>query len=66
MFKIMVEAHGTPSQVIDFLQMIASKGYYLIHYEINGRWHILAEYAFIHESKLEHYGATVLASYLRP
>ena len=62
----MVEVHGTPYATIDFLQMVASKDYYLTNYEINGRHHTLAEYAFIHESKLEQYGATLLASYLRP
>lgn len=62
----MVEVHGTPFQTLNFLKMIASKGYLLFHYEINGRYHQLCEYAFIHETRLERYDASLLANYLRP
>lgn len=60
----MIEIHGTPKEAVEMLHLFSSKGYLLFHYEINGRRHHLCEYAFIHDSKLEHYGATYLARYL--
>lgn len=60
----MIEIHGTPLQNLQLLQMFSSKGYLLFNYEINGRARTLCEYAFIHQSRLETYGATLLAKYL--
>uniref|UniRef100_A0A0N4VZF8 DUF1266 domain-containing protein n=2 Tax=Haemonchus TaxID=6288 RepID=A0A0N4VZF8_HAEPC len=46
------------------LRDIGSQGYWMYSYEINGAWHNLCEYSFIHESAFNQYGVTPLAKYL--
>ncbi|GMT07366.1 hypothetical protein PENTCL1PPCAC_29540, partial [Pristionchus entomophagus] len=64
--QIMVEIHeiaDTPK----ILRAVANAGFLLQKYELNAFWMSrgLCEYSFIHESCLEKYGATFLASYLK-
>ncbi|PIO69455.1 hypothetical protein TELCIR_08716, partial [Teladorsagia circumcincta] len=39
--QILIEIHGTPSETVWLLREIASQGYWLYSYEINGAWHHL-------------------------
>ncbi|ETN69052.1 hypothetical protein NECAME_01162 [Necator americanus] len=64
LFQIMIEIHGTPAEMVTLLTKISRQGYWLYSYEINGAWHNLCEFSFIHESAFERYGATPLAKFL--
>ncbi|KAE9413226.1 hypothetical protein Angca_001242, partial [Angiostrongylus cantonensis] len=56
--KIMIEIHGTPYETATLLRLISNHGYWLYSYEINGAWHSLCEFSFIHESAFTRYDAT--------
>ncbi|CAJ0592620.1 unnamed protein product [Cylicocyclus nassatus] len=63
--QIMVEIHGrNTSQVAILLQKISLHGYWLFSHEINGGYHKLCEYSFIHESAFDRYKAIPMAKYL--
>ncbi|KAF8370839.1 hypothetical protein PRIPAC_77268 [Pristionchus pacificus] len=64
--QIMVEIHAI-AQVPTLLRAVADAGFLLQKYELNAFWTGtgLCEYSYIHESCLEKYGATLLASYLK-
>ncbi|KAK6033321.1 hypothetical protein OSTOST_00458 [Ostertagia ostertagi] len=62
--QILIEIHGTPSETVWLLRDISSQGYWMYSYEINGAWHHLCEYSFIHESAFNQYGVTPIAKYL--
>uniref|UniRef100_A0A0K0D7P4 Methyltransferase n=1 Tax=Angiostrongylus cantonensis TaxID=6313 RepID=A0A0K0D7P4_ANGCA len=64
LFKIMIEIHGTPYETATLLRLISNHGYWLYSYEINGAWHSLCEFSFIHESAFTRYDATPMARYL--
>ncbi|CAJ0917601.1 unnamed protein product, partial [Mesorhabditis belari] len=61
--QILIEIHGKPKKVIELISEMARKGYRIFSYEINGAWHHLSEYSFIHESCIEQYEATPLDYY---
>uniref|UniRef100_A0AC35GB76 Methyltransferase domain-containing protein n=1 Tax=Panagrolaimus sp. PS1159 TaxID=55785 RepID=A0AC35GB76_9BILA len=50
MCQILIEVHGkTAEQTLELLQALSKNGFYLFSYEVNGFWHELSEYSFIHE-----------------
>ncbi|CAJ0944808.1 unnamed protein product, partial [Mesorhabditis belari] len=61
--QILIEIHGKPKDVIDLIVKMAKKGYRLFSYEINGRFHFLSEYSFIHDDCLKQYEAVALDYY---
>ncbi|CAJ0580518.1 unnamed protein product, partial [Mesorhabditis spiculigera] len=63
MCQILIEIHGDPKFVVNLVVMLAQAGYRLFSYEINGMYHSLSEYSFIHDDCLETYGASPLAYY---
>ncbi|KAK6039236.1 hypothetical protein COOONC_23259, partial [Cooperia oncophora] len=62
--QILIEVHGTPSETVYLLRDISRQGYWMYSYEINGAWHHLCEYSFIHETAFNQYGVTPMAKYL--
>uniref|UniRef100_A0AC34R184 Methyltransferase domain-containing protein n=2 Tax=Panagrolaimus sp. JU765 TaxID=591449 RepID=A0AC34R184_9BILA len=61
MCQILIEVHGKTSRIaLDFLIFLSKHGFYLFSYEINGFWHDLSEYSFIHESCLNDYDVNVV------
>ncbi|RCN46740.1 hypothetical protein ANCCAN_07182 [Ancylostoma caninum] len=62
--QILIEIHGTPAEMVTLLNDISRQGYWLYSHEINGAWHNLCEFSFIHEKAFERYGATPMAKYL--
>ncbi|KAJ1358304.1 hypothetical protein KIN20_016706 [Parelaphostrongylus tenuis] len=60
----MIEIHGTPFETASLLRVISRRGYWLYSYEINGAWHNLCEFSFIHEKAFTRYGAIPMAKYL--
>ncbi|VDM63548.1 unnamed protein product, partial [Angiostrongylus costaricensis] len=56
--QIMIEIHGTPFETASLLQFISHQGYWLLFHEINGAFHNLCEFSFIHEAAFSRYGAT--------
>ncbi|WKY16199.1 hypothetical protein Q1695_001131 [Nippostrongylus brasiliensis] len=62
--QLLIEIHGTPYETTTLLRDIATLGYWLYSYEINGAWPNLCEFSFIHENAFERYHVTPLAQYL--
>ncbi|KAE9414214.1 hypothetical protein Angca_000652, partial [Angiostrongylus cantonensis] len=62
--QIMIEIHGTPSETASLLRVISNQGYWLYSYEINGAWHNLCDFSFLHETAFTRYGAIPMAKYL--
>jgi hypothetical protein len=63
--QISIEAHGSAYEHVQLLQLLATAGFYLLSYEINGAFHEACEYTLIHMSCLRRYGAgPVLGQYL--
>uniref|UniRef100_A0A183GNI0 Methyltranfer_dom domain-containing protein n=1 Tax=Heligmosomoides polygyrus TaxID=6339 RepID=A0A183GNI0_HELPZ len=63
-FQVLIEIHGSPADTVSLLRKISSQGYWLYSYEINGAWHHLCEFSFIHKSAFKRYGVTPVARYL--
>ncbi|VDL70235.1 unnamed protein product [Nippostrongylus brasiliensis] len=61
---LLIEIHGTPYETTTLLRDIATLGYWLYSYEINGAWPNLCEFSFIHENAFKRYHVTPLAQYL--
>ncbi|VDM77201.1 unnamed protein product [Strongylus vulgaris] len=64
LLQILIEVHGTPAEMITLINEISRRGYWLYSYEINGAWHNLCEFSFLHEDAFSRYGATPMAKYL--
>ncbi|EYB92163.1 hypothetical protein Y032_0197g1574 [Ancylostoma ceylanicum] len=62
--QIMVEVHHSSSMTARLLQCISRQGYWLFSHEINGAFHHVSEYSFIHESVFPRYGASPISRYL--
>lgn len=62
--QVLIEIHGSPADTVSLLRKISSQGYWLYSYEINGAWHHLCEFSFIHKSAFKRYGVTPVARYL--
>ncbi|KHJ99823.1 hypothetical protein OESDEN_00162 [Oesophagostomum dentatum] len=62
--QILVEIHGKPARDVKLLNFISHRGYWLYSYEVNGYYHNLTEYSFIHDQAMRQYGAVGMAKYL--
>lgn len=64
--QILIEAHSNSSQKhYELLNKISQHNFYLYSYEINGKYHYLSEYSFIHKDCLEKFNVnTIYGKYL--
>ncbi|KAI1697267.1 methyltransferase domain-containing protein [Ditylenchus destructor] len=64
--QLLIEVHPRSAlQALNFLKKMSKHGFYLFSYEINGAYHTLSEYSFIHENCLDEYGVkTIYGRYL--
>uniref|UniRef100_A0A914P0F9 Methyltransferase domain-containing protein n=1 Tax=Panagrolaimus davidi TaxID=227884 RepID=A0A914P0F9_9BILA len=64
--QILIEIHGKSAKhTLQLLQKFSINGFYLFSYEINGRYHQLSEYSFIHQDCFKDYGIkTIYGKYL--
>ena len=59
--QILIEIHANNSlKTLTLLRKLSKNGFYLFSYEINGKFHHLSEYSFIHESCFKDYGVTTI------
>uniref|UniRef100_A0A914C0Z4 Methyltransferase domain-containing protein n=1 Tax=Acrobeloides nanus TaxID=290746 RepID=A0A914C0Z4_9BILA len=61
--QILIETHSmkiSAKKTFELIQKIAKSGFYLFAFQINGAFHPLAEYGFIHEKCFETYGLTTV------
>ncbi|KAI1702760.1 methyltransferase domain-containing protein [Ditylenchus destructor] len=64
--QLLIEVHPRSAlDALNFLRKLSKHGFYLFSYEINGAYHYLCEYSFIHENCFEDYGVkTIFGKYL--